>query len=85
MEQPFWSETRAATDLVQQRVQRTNHCRNQTTFSYRCRTAVLLLVLWCSSSTTALAPPEQLIDCLKHGQHNQLTTYNNFVDGKPTR
>jgi hypothetical protein len=51
----------------------------------RCRAALLLLFLCCSSSTHALAPPDELVSCLKDGQHNQLTTYKDFVDGKPTR
>lgn len=84
------SETCAAADPVQQRLYSTScsplallkHCL----YSSRCRAALLLLILWCSSSSSsALAPPEELVSCLKNGQHNQLTSYQDFVDGKPTR
>lgn len=65
----------------------TSRCRSNRWFSLtsRCRAVLLLLFLWCSSGTHALAPPNQLVSCLKEGQHNQLTTYKDFVDGKPTR
>lgn len=46
---------------------------------------LLVLLAFGCRSCTALAPPEPLVDCLKNGQHNQLTTYKNFVDGKPAR
>jgi hypothetical protein len=59
-------------------------CKRHSFVAVQSYSVLYLTLLWCSSSS-ALAPPEPLIDCLKDGQHNQLTTYQNFVDGKSAR
>jgi hypothetical protein len=53
---------------------------------HQCICLLLALLAACTGSgAVALKPPSPLVDCLKEGQRNQLTTYKDFVDGTPTR